>query len=72
LSRLFCIVDTAGVVLLATAVGRAEPPNAARSAPPGDYSYRFLDDPLTAGGINANDAPRTAFIVEMLKTVESL
>lgn len=52
-----------------------------------DYSYHFKDDPLAAGGLGVNDAriqiashvvrttlirPRTAFVAELLKTVESL
>ncbi len=51
------------------------------------YSYRFLDDPLAAGGLSAGDArvrgahqpqrvllirPRAHFVVEMLKSVEDL
>jgi hypothetical protein len=77
-------------VFFASAHALAEPPKAAaspQSAPKGDYAYRFLDDPLMAGGFGANDAritvashvvratlirPRTAFVVEMLKTVENL
>ena len=51
------------------------------------YMYQFTDDPLAAGGFDAHDArivvashrvratlirPRTAFVVEMLKSVENL
>ena len=51
------------------------------------YTYAFLDDPLDAGGLNNHEAqirvashvirttlirPRTAFIAELLKTVENL
>jgi|SoiMethySBSTD1v2_1073268.scaffolds.fasta_scaffold74835_4 hypothetical protein len=83
-------VCAAITVLSLSAHAFADPPKSApvaRSAPKGDYSYQFLDDPLNAGGFGANDArivvashavratlirPRTAFIVEMLKTVENL
>jgi len=74
-------------VLFVAAAGRAEPPKTAASPLPGGYTYQFTDDPLAAGGFGAHDArivvashvirttlirPRTAFIVEMLKTVENL
>jgi hypothetical protein len=51
------------------------------------YGYEFDDDPLSAGGFGPNDAtirvrpraarttlirPRTSFVPEMLKSVESL
>ena len=51
------------------------------------YGYEFSDDPLAAGGFGPNDAtirvrpgpvrttlirPRTSFVPEMLKSVESL
>jgi hypothetical protein len=51
------------------------------------YGYEFDDDPLNAGGFGPNDAtirvrpraarttlirPRTSFVPEMLKSVESL
>jgi hypothetical protein len=51
------------------------------------YGYSFDDDPLSAGGFGPNDAtirvrpraarttlirPRTSFVPEMLKSVESL
>jgi hypothetical protein len=74
-------------IVLVSSRGRADPPKNASSVPAGDYSYRFVDDALTAGGFGGNDArivvashvirttlirPRTAFVVEMLKTVENL
>ena len=52
-----------------------------------DYGYRFSDDPMQAGVFTPNDArlvvagrviraqlirPRTMFVVEMLRSVESL
>jgi hypothetical protein len=75
------------VVLFVASAGRAEPPKTAASPSPSGYTYQFIDDPLAAGGFGAHDArilvashvirttlirPRTAFIVEMLKTVENL
>jgi hypothetical protein len=62
-------------------------PSIARVTDPRGYSYQFSDDPLAAGGFDAHDArilvashvirttlirPRTAFVVEMLKSVENL
>ena len=75
------------ILLFVGGHAHAEPPKNGQSAPRGDYSYQFVDDPLMAGVFGANDAritvaghpirmtlikPRTAFVVEMLKTVENL
>ena len=80
-------VSTALTVFFIGAQAFADPSKGPPSAPRGDYSYTFVDDPLAAGYFGANDArlvvashavrmtlirPRTAFIVEMLKTVENL
>ena len=83
----------AAVLMLLTfaKVGRAEPAKKAAASPPlvdpSGYTYQFTDDPLAAGGFDANDArivvashvvrttlirPRTTFVAEMLKTVENL
>ncbi len=58
-----------------------------RATQNGSYSYEFLDDPLSAGGFDPHGAvlklptrrlrlllirPRTQFVSEMLKSVESL
>jgi len=68
-------------------LGRAEPATKAAQADARGYTYQFTDDPLAAGGFDANDArivvashvirttlirPRTTFVAEMLKTVENL
>lgn len=86
-SPIHCTIGTVFTVLLFATAASADPTRASPSTPPGDYSYRFIDDPLTAGGVGANDArivvaghavrttlirPRMAFIVEMLKSVEGL
>jgi hypothetical protein len=62
-------------------------PNVERLPPKNGYSYVFTDDPLAAGAFGANEAripvlrhvlggtlirPRTDFVPELLKTVESL
>jgi hypothetical protein len=60
---------------------------AAGTTAPGDYGYKFEDDPLAAGGFGPSDAtirvrpgpvrttlirPRTSFVPEMLKSVENI
>lgn len=65
-----------------TPAGRAQP-----ASNNGDVTYEFLDDPLNAGGLDPHGGiikvhnrpvrlllirPRTQFITEMLKSVESL
>ena len=67
--------------------GRAEPSGVAESKAPLGYGYQFSDDPLAAGVYGGNDARiqvashvvrvtlirlRTAFVAELLKTVENL
>ena len=86
-SRFACATGAALVVLFVAAAGRAEPPKTSVSTSLSGYTYQFTDDPLAAGGVNANDArisvashvirttlirPRVAFVVEMLKSVENL
>lgn len=71
-------------VILASSVVFAQ---AAKEGGGEGYGYEFDDDPLSAGGFGPNDAtirvrpraarttlirPRTSFVPEMLKSVESL
>jgi hypothetical protein len=76
------------IVVFAAASGGAEPAKGPlRAGPEQGYTYAFLDDPLDAGGLNNHEAqirvtshvvrttlirPRTAFVTELLKTVENL
>jgi hypothetical protein len=75
-------------VAAVTSTARADEAGAKTKSQDGDgYGYRFDDDPLQAGGMSltvprilvAKHAdrqtlirPRTAFVMEMLKSVESL
>jgi hypothetical protein len=74
-------------VLAATPAAAQDSPQVRTSVIPGGYIYAFDDDPMQAGGISANFAritvrpragggnlirPRTQFVMELLKTVESL
>jgi len=73
-------------MILASSVSFAQAKDAAGEKGEG-YGYEFDDDPLSAGGFGPNDAtirvrpraarttlirPRTSFVPEMLKSVESL
>ena len=76
------------LVISAAASGRAEPAKGPlRVAPEQGYTYAFLDDPFDAGVLGTHEAhirvashvirttlirPRTAFVAELLKTVENL
>ena len=81
------IVSAVGFALSLTSAVRGEPSPSAQRKAQADYSYAFVDDPLSAGGIDVHDArirvashglrmtlirPRTAFVAELLKTVENL
>jgi hypothetical protein len=84
--RLAALAAALGIVLLAPCAVAQDAP--ARPSPSStDYSYRFNDDPLSATGFDpafprifvmarADRAtlirPRTAFVVELLKSVEKL
>lgn len=73
---------------IAVAIVSTAPVALAQEEGGGDgYGYEFDDDPLNAGGFGPNDAtirvrpraarttlirPRTSFVPEMLKSVESL
>jgi hypothetical protein len=81
---------TIGIALAAlstAANSRAEPAQDAHYPAADGYTYAFKDDPLDAGGLNANEErlrvashvirttlirPRTTFVAELLKTVENL
>lgn len=73
-------------VILASSMVFAQAKDTAGAGGEG-YGYEFDDDPLSAGGFGPNDAtirvrpraarttlirPRTSFVPEMLKSVESL
>jgi hypothetical protein len=80
-----CLLVIALTAIAAHAV--AQSTRETRSSRPDAYGYTFSDDPLQAGLFGPNDArcvvrphgmrstlirPRTAFVIEMLKSVESL
>lgn len=69
-----------------SSIGHAEPMEEPRSTP-GDYEYRFIDDDLLGNSLaNSGDIykgragfhrvlllrPRTAFVVQLFKSVENL
>ena len=71
----------------APVAARSASEDARRATPAGGYTYAFKDDLLDAGGLGADEErirvashairttlirPRTAFIAELLKTVENL
>jgi hypothetical protein len=76
------------IAAFAAASSGAEPAKGPlRAAPEQGYTYAFLDDPLDAGVFGTHEAhirvashvirttlirPRTAFVAELLKTVENL
>lgn len=82
------VLGTALALLITTAgTAQAQGRPAASSTKDRDISYVFEDDPLQAGATNPNDVrimvfaygmrqqlirPRTAFVPELLKTVENL
>ena len=86
--RLAALAAVLGIVVLApTAVAQERAPRSSSSSADGSYSYRFEDDPLGATGLDAAFPriviltradratlirPRTAFVVELLKSVEHL
>jgi hypothetical protein len=86
--RLAALAAAMGIVLLApAAVAQDESTRPSPSPADGSYLYRFEDDPLSATGLevsfpiisvrNRADRatlirPRTAFVVELLKSVEKL
>jgi hypothetical protein len=74
-------------ILLMSATAGAEKKTDTRAQPRDDYSYSFSDDGLLGGGVDSTVPrilvnprrsggtlirPRTNFVIELLKTVETL
>jgi hypothetical protein len=85
--RFAALAAALGIVLLAPCAVAQDEPTRTSSSSAADYSYRFRDDPLSATGFDATFPrifvmaradratlirPRTAFVVELLKSVETL
>jgi hypothetical protein len=83
--RLFLVVCMFIAVVLFSTVSHADPVRKYESEH--GYGYDFEDDPLNAGGFGPNDStlivrpgpvrttlirPRTSFVAELLKSVESI
>jgi hypothetical protein len=77
----------AWAVLIAAPAAAQESTHVTTTSHPGGYTYAFDDDPMQAGGLSASFPrivvreragggtlirPRTQFVAELLKTVESI
>ncbi len=85
--RRACALGAGGLIVLCSNLALADGPGYQETQSGQDQSVIFKDDPLAAGGFGPNDVilrvpptpkrvmllrPRTQFVPELLKTVESL